>query len=76
MPEHMSPEQLWGGELDGRSDIYCMAVVLYRMLTGGPPFREDTTQEVASPTRRSSLARRWPLSAPSRTVFSRSWIAR
>jgi hypothetical protein len=47
-PEYMSPEQLWGGSLDGRSDVYSMALVLYRMLTGGLPFGGGTLQESMS----------------------------
>jgi serine/threonine-protein kinase len=45
-PEYMSPEQLAGDKLDGRSDIYSLALVLYRMLTGTLPFQADSTQEV------------------------------
>ncbi len=44
-PEYMSPEQLSGDKLDGRSDIYSLALVLFRMMTGGLPFRADTAQE-------------------------------
>jgi eukaryotic-like serine/threonine-protein kinase len=44
-PEYMSPEQIWGGSLDGRSDVYSMALVLYRMLSGGLPFRGGSVQE-------------------------------
>ncbi len=45
-PKYMSPEQLGGLEdgeqLDGRSDLYGLGVVLYEMLLGVPPFEADT----------------------------------
>ena len=44
-PEYMSPEQLSGDVLDGRSDIYSLALVLFRALTGDLPFPADTAQE-------------------------------
>ena len=44
-PEYMSPEQLSGDKLDGRSDIYSLALVLYRMVTGVLPFQADSAQE-------------------------------
>lgn len=37
-PEYMSPEQIQGEEIDGRSDIYCLGVVFYEMLVGEVPY--------------------------------------
>jgi serine/threonine-protein kinase len=44
-PEYMSPEQLAGDKLDGRSDTYSLALVAFAMLTGKLPFPADTVQE-------------------------------
>ena len=44
-PEYMSPEQLAGDKLDGRSDIYALALVAFNVLTGRLPFPADTVQE-------------------------------
>ncbi|HET7249345.1 MAG TPA: serine/threonine-protein kinase [Gemmatimonadales bacterium] len=44
-PEFMSPEQLSGDKVDGRSDLYSLALVYFRMLTGTLPFQADSVQE-------------------------------
>lgn len=44
-PEYMSPEQLAGDKLDGRSDIYSLGLVAFNCLTGMLPFPSETAQE-------------------------------
>ncbi len=41
-PAYMSPEQVVGEEVDGRSDLYSVGVLFYRLLAGALPFSADT----------------------------------
>jgi serine/threonine-protein kinase len=46
-PSYMSPEQIQGDrELDGRSDIYALGIILFQMLTGSLPYKSDTPAKV------------------------------
>jgi serine/threonine-protein kinase len=60
-PAYMSPEQLLGREVDHRTDIFALAVMLIESLTGRRPFEGDTFTDLL---RAHQTAYRFPGSSP------------
>jgi serine/threonine protein kinase len=56
-PHYMSPEQGHGQQLDARSDLYSLGVVLYEMLTGEKPYRADNPMTVLYMHRNTPIPR-------------------
>ncbi len=47
-PKYLSPEQALGDEVDHRSDLYAVGIILWEALTGEPPFTAETAMETMS----------------------------
>jgi eukaryotic-like serine/threonine-protein kinase len=75
-PSYMSPEQIAGTTVTGRSDVYSLAVVAYEMLTGQPPFQGKSITQVIYRVMHESPPppRQWNAALPARydDVFARA----
>ncbi|HET7183140.1 MAG TPA: protein kinase, partial [Terriglobales bacterium] len=45
-PRYMAPEQVQGGKIDHRADLYALGLILYEMVSGDVPFHADTTLQL------------------------------
>jgi len=45
-PHYMAPEQIRGEDVDGRADIYSLAVILWESIIGTPPYQGDSPMEI------------------------------
>ncbi len=74
-PAYMSPEQIRGEQLDGRSDFFSLGVVFYELLTGARPFPGDTVTtlvyQILHTEPRDPLKLRSDLPRSAREVFAR-----
>jgi serine/threonine protein kinase/Tfp pilus assembly protein PilF len=61
--QYMSPEQLRGQKVDGRTDIWSLGVILYEMLAGRPPFSGETQSDMIAMILQTKPAFDWRTAA-------------
>jgi serine/threonine protein kinase len=62
-PLYMAPEQITGGELDHRTDIYALGATAFHLLDGQPPFDSDTLWQLLADKTKGDLPRLGELAA-------------
>jgi hypothetical protein len=70
-PAHMAPEQIEGGEVDARADVFGLGVLLYECMVGHLPFEGQNPAQVL----RRVLDGTYPEAASERPVIGRAWSA-
>src|SRR5205085_5156494 len=78
-PNYMSPEQIQGQEVDGRSDQFSLAVIAFELLTGEKPFSADSIARLAyrivceepAPVHRMNQTLDWPVDTVIRRALSK-----